>query len=469
MAPRKVSASGGVRSMAVLVLVATIHGDGLRLCLATAAAQEIAAPGGAGILLEAGAGPGSKTNNPAQQDRDLREEQLLVARQLYQEWPRSDAVFVMGMVCHQQGDIDGAIRYWEEETRLDPATVQLHDRAEAFSNLGDVLLEKGEYEKSAAMLHESLRLNPTHTETHYRLAHLFYVQGQLEDCLRELADGKVESAKGYGLRGQACQRLGNLEEARQNFETALRLNPKYAEACYGLAMVCARLGKPDEAEEYRRRFSTLQSQHQVMGRQIRADFNPLATTRRSLAETHTAAAWVYLNHGQPDLAEKLWLRAAAVDPANTACRFQLVMLYQKARRNQEALRLCQEMIRAEPANNSHYLGLGNLHARLKQYAEAEAAFRKATELAPARPEGFFALAQFYVQTKTNLTEAVRLSQQAVNLAPAAPHYYILSQACAGKGDLPAARAAIEKACELDPRTPQYQNWRAALQSGSFPK
>jgi tetratricopeptide (TPR) repeat protein len=145
------------------------------------------------------------------------------------------------------------------------------------------------------------------------------------------------------------------------------------------------------------------------------------------------------------------------------------MLYQKAKRNQEALRLCQEMIRAEPANSSHYLGLGNLHARLKQYAEAEAAFRKATELAPERSEGFFALAQFYVQTKTNLTEAVRLSQQAVNLAPAAPHYYILSQACAGKGDLPAARAAIEKACELDPRTPQYQNWRAALQSGSLPK
>jgi len=164
------------------------------------------------------------------------------------------------------------------------------------------------------------------------------------------------------------------------------------------------------------------------------------------------------------MAERLWRRAAEVDPAHTACRFQLVMLYQKAGRNQEALQFCREMVRAEPTNGFHYLGLGNLHARLNQYAEAEAAYRKATELAPERVEGCFALAQFYVQANTNLTEAVRLSQRAVSLAPVAPHYYVLSRACAKNGARAAARAAIERACELDPQNPQYRTLRVSLES-----
>jgi Flp pilus assembly protein TadD len=162
------------------------------------------------------------------------------------------------------------------------------------------------------------------------------------------------------------------------------------------------------------------------------------------------------------MAEKLWRRAAEVDPANTASRFQLVMLLQGAGRNQEALQVCQEMVRAEPTNGFHYLGLGNLHARLNQPVAAETAYRKALELVPDRAETAFALAQFYLQADTNLSDAVRLSQRAVRLAPIALHYYVLSRACAKSGDGAAARSAIEQACALDPQNPQYRKLRDSL-------
>lgn len=152
-----------------------------------------------------------------------------------------------------------------------------------------------------------------------------------------------------------------------------------------------------------------------------------------------------------------------MDSANTACRFHLLMLCQRAGRNREALPVCEEMIRAEPTNAFHRISLGNLYTRLGQTAEAGAAFQEAFTLAPRRPETCFALAQFYLRSGTNLTEAAKLAQQAVELAPAPPHYYLLSRVQAKAGDRSAARAAIARACELAPQNREYQTWRRALE------
>jgi tetratricopeptide (TPR) repeat protein len=211
-----------------------------------------------------------------------------------------------------------------------------------------------------------------------------FLQETLEECLRILDDGNVETPLAYRLRGQAHQQLGQFQEARRNYETAVRLSLALAEAYYGLATTCARLGETAKADEYRRTFDALKSQGQALGRQARTDFNPLAITRRSLAQTHTEIARVYLANGRLQEAETLLLRVAEADPANAACRFQRVSLYQQAQRNEEALRFSREMVRAEPRHAFHHLAAGNLHLRLKQAAEAEAAFKRVTELAPDR-------------------------------------------------------------------------------------
>jgi tetratricopeptide (TPR) repeat protein len=278
-----------------------------------------------------------------------------------------------------------------------------------------------------------------------------------------LDEAPLPMAQAYGLRGQALQRLGRPAEARRAFEEAVRLNPEFAEGFYGLAMVCTRLGEPTQAEEYRRRFAALKAGQQESARVIRRLYAPLHTTRQSVAQTHTKVAWVYQTQGRVETAEKLWKRAAALDPNDTACRFHLLMIYQRGGRNQEGLEICREMVRADPTNALHQISLGNFHVRLQQPREAEVAFRTATALAPDRPEPCFALAQFYLQGTTNLAEAMRLAQRAVDLAPVAPHYYVLGRVLARIGDQPAALAAIQKACELDPGNSQYEKSRMSLQ------
>ncbi len=447
----------------------------LALALTTSIASEVDRPAMPSAALSRGAPAPAAVSADApspsmeQQDRALRDEQLAAARQLYAELPSNlDAAYVAGYVCNEQGDSTSAIRYWEEAARLEPSLGRLFDRATACYSVGYAWLLREDYGKALPFLREAVRLNPRRQEAHYRLAHALFLQGTLEECLRVLGEGKVETALAYRLRGQAHQQLGQFQEAKRSYETAVRLSPGLAEAYYGLATTCARLGETAKADEYRRTFDALKSQGQAMGRQARTDFDPLAITRRSLAQTHTEIARVYLANGRPQKAEALLLRAAEADPANTACRFQLVMLYQQAQRNEEALRFSQEMVRAEPRNAFHHLAAGNLHLRLKQATQAEAAFKRVIELAPDRAEGYFALAQMYVQARAHAVEARQLAERAVSLAPSPVNHYVLSQACALGGDLPAATAAIERACELDAQNPQYQQWRSTLRSQRFP-
>lgn len=398
-----------------------------------------------------------------QEDRALREEQLRAARQLAADLPGSDdALYVLGLVYNEQGDTTSAIRSWEEALQTASDAVEVHGRAETCYGLGYALLLREDYPKAITLLREARELSPRNGDIAYRLAHALYLAGNMEECLQALDQGAVESALAYRLRGQANQQLNRLVEAKQAYSTAVQLNPKLAEAYYGLAMTCARLGEETAAEEYRQKFDALKTQGQAMGRQARTDFNPLAITRRNLALTHSEVGRVYAAHGRADMAEKLYLRAAQVDPSDTASRFQLVMLYQKAQRNDEALKIAQEMVQAEPRNGLHHLAVGNLRLRLKQVSAAEAAFRQVTNLAPQRPEGYFALAQVYLQTNTNQPQARLLAEKAVQLAPTPPNYYVLSQACAAVGDWPGAKSAIDKACALDPRNPQYLEWRSRL-------
>ncbi len=402
----------------------------------------------------------------ADQDRQLREEQLEAARQLYREFPRSDAVAVLGAVYYEQGDLELAIRCWDEALRLDAAATQLHNRAQTLSNLGEALRARGDFERAESVLRESLSLNPRSQENRHRLAHLLYEQNRTEACLEVLEAGKADSSEAHRLRGQAYQRLGQLERARPSFAEAVRKDPKSTEAHYGLAMVCARLGDQAQAAEHRQKFAELKSEQQSVGREIRRVYDPLHSTRQSFAQTHTQIAWVYQSQGKPDVAESMWKRAADIDPANTASRFHLLMAYQRSGRNREGLALCQEMILAEPTNAMHHLSLGNLHARLGQRSETEAAYRNAVKLSPDRPEPCFALAQFFLQQDSHITEAVQLAQRAVDLAPLAPHYYVLGRALAKANDRAAALAASQKACELDPGNPQYERLRNSLLSTS---
>jgi tetratricopeptide (TPR) repeat protein len=206
----------------------------------------------------------------------------------------------------------------------------------------------------------------------------------------------------------------------------------------------------------------LRKQADEQARRVRADFDSLAVTRSSVARTHTDVGRVYMVVRKPQKAEELWLRAAALDPQNILCRLQLAVLYQQTRKDREALQLYEEAAKLDPRDGLTQLNMGRVCMKLNQIERAERTFKEVIRLEPKRPEGYIALAQLYLQTRSNPAEAQRLAGVATELASEAPYFALLSQARAENGDRNGALAAINRAIELQPTNPQFVQMRDTL-------
>jgi tetratricopeptide (TPR) repeat protein len=167
--------------------------------------------------------------------------------------------------------------------------------------------------------------------------------------------------------------------------TALEINPNYTEACYGLISTSARLGQKDEAARYREKFKEMKA-HDWQTLPDERDFvlhqRFAVKSRRRASKTHTNAGILYYEHGRRQTAEKHWLRAAELDPANTGCREELMSLYQQNGRNAEALKICEQLIQLAPANPQYHMCAGTLLTRLNRIDEALLAVKRAIEIEP---------------------------------------------------------------------------------------
>jgi len=401
--------------------------------------------------------------NPAvdEQDRTLRKEQLDVARSLLAAFPDdTNAAFLVGMAYFEQGNVVDAEEYLEKSLKFQPL------RADACDHLGRIALLKGQYDTAMMLFRRAIEIDPGTPGIHFRIAKAQVFLGKLEDAVLELKkDIELfpEASDSYSLLGETYLQLKEFQKAKENFEAAIRIKPDYTKAYYGHATACARLGLKDESKESQQKFKQLEAEDQKAGRHWRQVLEPLMETHRSVAHTHTDIGRVYNEHGYPDKAEQLWQKAAILDPNNIECRFLLSALYLKNRKLPEALKLYEQLTQIDPENGVSYFFIGNINAQLNRFDEAEKAYKKVIEVAPKRSDGYRALAQLYLQLNRNLPDAKTLASRAVDLEPAAMHYFILAAACDKNGDRTGALAAIGRAVDLDPDNTQYRRTQLLIQ------
>ena len=115
---------------------------------------------------------------------------------------------------------------------------------------------------------------------------------------------------------------------------------------------------------------------------------------------------------------------------------------------------------------SLWLRLGQLHARLEEFEQAEQALRQVTSLAPQRALGYAALAQLYLPWKGRAAEASTAAGEAVRREPTAANFALLSAVRDRCGDTRGALEAIEKALQLEPGNGDYQQRYLALRRKS---
>jgi len=405
-----------------------------------------------------GAGRSAKpVMTDADNDRELRHEQLDAAQKLLTEFPTNDdVVYLAGLVHEDQGDTDQAMKLWARSIELDAT------RGDANESLGQALLLRDDYAAAEKYLRRALEIDTNSVNARFRLAKTLSQQGKLQEALVVLEKVGTLSAEGYRLMGEICQQLNQHERARTNYEAAIRLKADFPEAYYGLAQTFTQLGEAGKSRELMEKSSALRKESDEQARRAHAEFNSLAVTRQSVARTHTDVGRVYMVLGKTAKAEELWLRAAALDSKNVLCRLQLAVLYQQTRRDREALHFYEQAAMLDPKDGLTQLNMGRICMKLQNPDRAQTAFKEVIRLEPKRPEGYSALAQLYIQTRSNLAEAERLATVATELAREAPYFALLSQACAQNGNQDGALSAINQAIELQPANPQFVQMRETI-------
>jgi len=153
-----------------------------------------------------------------------------------------------GVEYAKKADYDTAAKYFQEALKWNPYFGM------AYYNLGQIIYQKGIYTPAIESF-EKAEKYMDHPDLPTRLAYIYFKKSQLDKGIAKLKQAisyqKNEKSMVplYNDLGNNYMRVGRYKPAEIAFKNALKINPKYVNAHYGLAGACLRQNKLDEAQE----------------------------------------------------------------------------------------------------------------------------------------------------------------------------------------------------------------------------
>lgn len=175
-----------------------------------------------------------------------------------------------------------------------------------------------------------------------------------------------------------------------------------------------------------------------------------AAKLRPTADALTAEGEARRASHQPEAALLAFTRARQLDPRNPAISYQLGETCLELGRLAEAEGELRDALAARSRHAPTLVALGRLHAMRKQWDEALAMLRQATECDPPDATAYMELGRALLG-RQRPAEAVRALERAASLAPASVEVQIaLGVGSSAVGRREVARKALRRALELDP-------------------
>jgi tetratricopeptide (TPR) repeat protein len=245
-------------------------------------------------------------------DPPERRAALEIADRLLQDYPHSpEALYARGSILSRYGFNDEAVATWEACLQLMP------DLAPVYELLGVDALRRGESERAVALLRKAVELDPESRAAGLCLGEVLNSLGRMEEAipvLNQFLQTAPDSADAYFQLGQAHLYLQDYARAKAAHASALKEDPQYAQACYGLAVASGRLGETDQSQQYRERYVQMIAQSRLVEhRRVRQNRDE-AELQQALARAYVTAGSIYLDHGRTREAQEFWNKAVAIDP-----------------------------------------------------------------------------------------------------------------------------------------------------------
>jgi tetratricopeptide (TPR) repeat protein len=357
--------------------------------------------------------------------------QLASAAQLYQqilahEQENADALHLLGVLRHQQGDHRQSIELIGRAVALRPNQPAFH------ANLAEVYRALGQLDRAAGCCRTALRLAPDYPEALNNLGLALQGLGRHDEAVesfRKALQLKPDFALAHNNLGISLRELKDLDSALEHFRKAAELEPAYAPARTNLGQMLLDRGQAEEALPHCQEAVRLQPDvaaiHHNLGNLLRALDRPMDARAAylealrldpNLARSHLhlglllqrdgkfadAVCWIkqaidlepnnadfwqslaelHDEREEPGEAIPCWERVLALEPTRAVAHRSLGWCLQEEGRQEEAVVHYRQSLRLQPDAGSTYLNLGGWHEERGELAEAEASFREALRVAP---------------------------------------------------------------------------------------
>ena len=357
--------------------------------------------------------------------------QMGSAAQLYQrvlsrEQENADALHLLGVLRHQQGDHARAVELIGRAVALRPNVAGFH------ANLAEAYRARGQPERAAGCCRTALRLWPDFPEAHGNLGLALQALGrhaEAADQFRRALQLRPDLAVMHGNLGITLRQLGRLAEALTHFRRAVELDPNAPLALTNLGQVLLDSGQADDALPHCQEAVRLQP---------------------DLAPLHHNLGNAFRALGRPVEARAAFLEALRLDPNLAPSHAHLGLLLFQDGQLGDALPWLKQAVELMPGNANFWENLAELHGEREEHAEAIPCWERALALEPERAAAHNGLG-WALQEEGGLAEAGGHFRAALQLQPdSAAAHLNLGGLHEELGELDQAEAAFRAARRLQP-------------------
>jgi tetratricopeptide (TPR) repeat protein len=291
-------------------------------------------------------------------DHDKAEMMFYRARQIKEECPQCS--YNIAGSLYARGQYDRAIYCWQQTIRLDPSHSYAHVRiAEAYWAKGDLPQAREYYEK------EIQSDRPADVETLLDFGELLMELGDMEgagDAFRKALAQAGDNPSVHFCLGELLLRTGPKEEAEEHFAKVLELDERYPAAHLKLAEAQIHGGKVQEG-----------AKHLILElRRSGHDHQMLKEVGKLLLEA---------NRGRQ--ANLVLRRLVHLQPNDPQAQHNLAISYFMMDQLSEGVRCCRRALKLKPDYPQALYNLALAHMRMGQMSRARRYAARAITVAPA--------------------------------------------------------------------------------------
>jgi tetratricopeptide (TPR) repeat protein len=308
----------------------------------------------------------------------------------------------LGAALHDKGQWAEALVSLRRALAIQPDDVQaLVDSANATKALG--------LAREAVVLYQrALKRSPHLLEAHNNLGNAFLELRQYDEavvCYRRALEIEPQNTQVHCNLGNALRQFGLLDEAVTSGRNAVALDPTLSEAHNSLGLALAASGQFDEAVASYRQALICNPGHVEALNNLGNVLRDLGELREAIsfytraveidpkrAESHCNLGNALLGFRQIDEAAVSLGRALALQPESALAHLSLATVRRLQRRANDAEDSCRTALAIDPNYVEALSLLGELRADAGRFSEAEELFRQALAIKPDFPFAYFSIA-----------------------------------------------------------------------------